>query len=126
MLVVYNMSLIYLLISCSSPLPVAPVGDHSEADIVSEAVEALKEEEEEYKRQIELEEEERKLEKTLEYQRRIEDEAKEKHMAEQQKKYSSSVPMNVAKTVYNGCTDNEVDYLVLQGQEKSINQVTIE
>jgi hypothetical protein len=105
-----------------SPLPVAPVGDHSEADIVSEAVEALKEEEEEYKRQIELEEEERKLEKTLEYQRRIEDEAKEKHMAEQQKKYSSSVPMNVAKTVYNGCTDNEVDYLVLQGQEKSINQ----
>ncbi|CAL9247237.1 unnamed protein product [Arabidopsis halleri] len=105
-----------------SPLPVASVSDYSEADVVSEAVEAIKEQEEEYKRQRELEEEERKLEKTLEYQRRIEDEAKEKHMAEQQKKYSSSVPMNVAKAVYNACTDNVVDYIDLQGHGKSINQ----
>ncbi|XP_010503406.1 PREDICTED: uncharacterized protein LOC104780600 isoform X2 [Camelina sativa] len=102
----------------------ASSGDHSEADVVSEAVEALKEQDEEYRRQIELEEEERKLEKSLEYQRRIEDEAKEKHMAEQQKNYSSSVPMNVAKAVYNVCTatDYLVDDLDLQEHAKSINQ----
>ncbi|KAL1187952.1 hypothetical protein V5N11_009265 [Cardamine amara subsp. amara] len=97
--------------------PVASLGDHSEADVVSEAVEALKEQEEEDRRQIELEEEERKLESSLEYQRRIENEAKEKHMAEQQKKYSS-VPMNVVKAVYNVCTDD----LDLRDQEKSISQ----
>ncbi|KAL1187950.1 hypothetical protein V5N11_009264 [Cardamine amara subsp. amara] len=102
--------------------PVASFGDHSEADVVSEAVEALKEQEEEYRRPIELEKEERKLDKTLEYQRRIENEAKEKCMAEQQKKYSSSVPMNVAKAVYNVCIDNVVDDLDLKDQEKSISQ----
>ncbi|KAG8388657.1 hypothetical protein BUALT_Bualt02G0148100 [Buddleja alternifolia] len=42
--------------------------------------------EEEYKRRIELEAEERKLEETLEFQRRIENEAKQKHLAEQHKK----------------------------------------
>ncbi|XP_023638015.1 uncharacterized protein LOC17886233 isoform X2 [Capsella rubella] len=106
-----------------SLLQVASFGDHSEAEVVSEAVEALKEQEEEHRRQIELEEEERKLEITLEYQRKIEDEAKEKHIAEQQKNYSSSVPMNVAKAVYNVCTDNVVDDLDLQEHEKSINKV---
>lgn len=46
----------------------------------------LKELEEESRRRIELEAEERKLEETLEYQRRIENEAKQKHLAEQHKK----------------------------------------
>lgn len=46
---------------------------------------ALKQKEEELKRRVELEAEERKLEETLEYQRRIEDEAKKKHLAEQSK-----------------------------------------
>ncbi|CAH2064958.1 unnamed protein product [Thlaspi arvense] len=101
---------------------VASYGDHSEAEIFSEAVEALKEQEEEYRRRIELEEEERKLENTLEYQRRIENEAKEKHIAEQQKKYSSLTPMNVAGEVYNVCTDNVVDVIDLQEQEKSVSQ----
>ncbi|XP_024013843.1 uncharacterized protein LOC18021056 isoform X2 [Eutrema salsugineum] len=101
---------------------VASYGDHSEADIVSEAVEAIKEQEEENRRRIELEEEERKLEKTLEYQRRIENEAKEKHIAEQQKKNSSLVPMNVTEAVYNVCTDNVVDDLDLPEQEESISQ----
>ncbi|KFK34093.1 hypothetical protein AALP_AA5G101100 [Arabis alpina] len=100
----------------------ASYGDHSQADVVSEAVEALKEQEEEYRRRIELEDEERKLEKTLEYQRRIENEAKEKHIAEQQKKYSSLVPMSVAEAVYNVCTDNVMDDLDLQEQELSISQ----
>ncbi|KAK4394563.1 hypothetical protein Sango_1610600 [Sesamum angolense] len=48
---------------------------------------ALRLQEEEYKRRIELEAEERKLEETLEYQRRIENEAKQKHLAEQHKKF---------------------------------------
>ncbi|XP_073035467.1 uncharacterized protein [Primulina eburnea] len=43
---------------------------------------------EEYRRIIELEAEERKLEETLEYQRRIENEAKQKHLAEQNKFFS--------------------------------------
>lgn len=43
-------------------------------------------EEEEYRRRIEIEEEERKLEETLEYQRQIENEAKQKHLAEQHRK----------------------------------------
>ncbi|KAK9130709.1 hypothetical protein Sjap_011196 [Stephania japonica] len=40
---------------------------------------------EEIRRRIELEAEERKLEETLEYQRKIENEAKQKHLAEQHK-----------------------------------------
>ena len=44
--------------------------------------------EEEFRRKIELEEEEKKLEETLEFQRRIENEAKQRHLAEQQKRSS--------------------------------------
>ncbi|KAK6153364.1 hypothetical protein DH2020_013003 [Rehmannia glutinosa] len=54
------------------------------------ADDALRLQEEEYKRIIELEAEERKLEETLEYQRRIENEAKQKHLAEQHKKNSKA------------------------------------
>ncbi|KFK34091.1 hypothetical protein AALP_AA5G101000 [Arabis alpina] len=98
-----------------SHLPVASIGDPSEVDIVSEA---LKEQEEESRRRVELEEEEKKLEKTLEYQRKIENEAKEKHNAEQQKKYSSLVPMNVPET-YIVCTNNVGGDLYLEAQDKS-------
>lgn len=48
----------------------------------------FKQEEEEFRRRVELEALERKLEETLEYQRRIEKEAKQKHLAEQHKKSS--------------------------------------
>ncbi|VAI09243.1 unnamed protein product [Triticum turgidum subsp. durum] len=41
------------------------------------------EQEEEHRHRVQLEAEERKLEETLEYQRRIEEEAKQKHLAEQ-------------------------------------------
>lgn len=125
-ILVVNLPLMYLMISCSSLPSVASFGDHSEADVVSKAVEALKEQEEEYRRQIELEEEERKLEKTLEYQRRIENEAKEKHIAEQKKKYCSLVPMDMTEAVYNDCIENFADDLDLQEHEKSINQVSIQ
>ncbi|ONK59699.1 uncharacterized protein A4U43_C08F9430 [Asparagus officinalis] len=50
----------------------------------------LKQQEEEFRRKVELEAEERKLEETLEYQRRIEEEAKQKHLAEQFKNASGT------------------------------------
>ena len=52
----------------------------------------LNEQEEELRHRVQLEAEERKLEETLEYQRRIEEEAKQKHLAEQcRSTYASSV-----------------------------------
>ncbi|PKA49357.1 hypothetical protein AXF42_Ash014259 [Apostasia shenzhenica] len=47
----------------------------------------------------ELEEEERKLEETLEYQRRVEDEAKQKHLAEQHR----NAVVNGGKTFQESC-----------------------
>lgn len=72
-------------------LRLLPSGHDEEApgsEIADPADDALLLQEEEYKRKIELEAEERKLEETLEYQRRIENEAKQKHLAEQQRKNS--------------------------------------
>jgi len=54
----------------------------------------LKHQEEEFRRKVELEAEERKLEETLEYQRRIEEEAKQKHLAEQFKNAAGTSPYN--------------------------------
>ncbi|GFZ03655.1 ubiquitin carboxyl-terminal hydrolase-related protein [Actinidia rufa] len=73
--------------------PVASNGDHPDSEIaVSVYGDASKLEEEEIRRKIELEAEERKLEETLEYQRRIEDEAKQKYLAEQHKKAKRTIP----------------------------------
>ncbi|KAI3464006.1 hypothetical protein Pfo_020669 [Paulownia fortunei] len=71
--------------------------------------------EEEYKRKIELEAEERKLEETLEYQRRIENEAKQKHLAEQHLKNS-----NIAgeKAVPIAMSDA---YLTHNDEDKEVN-----
>ncbi|KAK8948691.1 hypothetical protein KSP39_PZI005149 [Platanthera zijinensis] len=55
--------------------------------------------EEELKRRVELEEEERKLEETLEFQRRIEDEAKQKHLAEQFRNAFSNGPETFQESV---------------------------
>ncbi|XP_010550646.1 PREDICTED: uncharacterized protein LOC104821450 [Tarenaya hassleriana] len=98
--------------------PVASYNDHSKAEGVSGAVDTLKEEDEEYRRKIELEEEARKLEETLEYQRQIENEAKQKHLAEQQKKYNSPVPLKDADAAYDTVSDD----LDVQEQEKSISE----
>ncbi|XP_057514658.1 LOW QUALITY PROTEIN: uncharacterized protein LOC130796340 [Actinidia eriantha] len=73
--------------------PVVSNGDHPDSEIaVSVYGDASKLEEEEIRRKIELEAEERKLEETLEYQRRIEDEAKQKYLAEQHKKAKRTIP----------------------------------
>ncbi|XP_052176364.1 uncharacterized protein LOC127790750 isoform X4 [Diospyros lotus] len=75
-----------------SSSPVASNVDDAGSKIVeSVSVDTLKQQEEEHRRRIELEAEERKLEETLEYQRRIEDEAKQKHLAEQ-KKTTGTIP----------------------------------
>ncbi|EPS61315.1 hypothetical protein M569_13482 [Genlisea aurea] len=65
--------------------------------------------EEEQKLKIELEAEERKLEETLEYQRRMENEAKQKHLAEQHKRITKvagpSAATNEHSDAYLGCDD---------------------
>ncbi|KAG5536729.1 hypothetical protein RHGRI_024228 [Rhododendron griersonianum] len=73
--------------------PVLSDGDHPDSEnVVSVYGDALQQEEEELRRRIELEAEERKLEETLEYQRRIEEEAKQKHLAEQHKRTPRTIP----------------------------------
>ncbi|XP_026443657.1 uncharacterized protein LOC113343738 isoform X1 [Papaver somniferum] len=76
-----------------------PVTNDSQPDseiVVGVVGDDLSREEEDYRRQIELEAEERKLEETLEYQRRIENEAKQKHLAELNKKESGRMLDSVA------------------------------
>uniref|UniRef100_A0A5B7ACF7 USP domain-containing protein n=1 Tax=Davidia involucrata TaxID=16924 RepID=A0A5B7ACF7_DAVIN len=76
--------------------PVASDGDHPESEnVVSVSGDALEQQEEEFRCRIELEAEERKLEETLEYQRRIENEAKQKHLAEQHKKIARTIPEKI-------------------------------
>ncbi|MBA0552115.1 hypothetical protein Golob_022954 [Gossypium lobatum] len=75
-------------------LAVASDGDHLGSEVVSVNSDDLKQLEEELRRKIELEAEERKLEETLEYQRRIENVAKQKHLAEQNKKINQAYAKN--------------------------------
>ncbi|CAN0903480.1 hypothetical protein LINGRAHAP2_LOCUS22584 [Linum grandiflorum] len=80
----------------------------SEGDLEAEILPSsngvdLRQQEEEFRRKIELEEEERKLEETLEFQRRIENEAKLKHLAEQQNKRAyKTFPDNVVEGQRDG------------------------
>ncbi|GMJ13764.1 hypothetical protein like AT3G47890 [Hibiscus trionum] len=67
-------------------LAIVSDGDYLDSEVVSLNSGDLKQQEEELRQKIELEAEERKLEETLEYQRRIENEAKQKQLAEQNKK----------------------------------------
>lgn len=69
-----------------SPFAVLSDGDHSDNEILSSICANELKEQEELKRRMELEAEERKLEETLEYQRKIENEAKQRQLAEKQKK----------------------------------------
>jgi hypothetical protein len=70
------------------PVPILGNGEEPDLEnVVGENCDTPDEQEEEIRRrEIELEAEERKLEETLQYQRRIEDEAKQKHLAELLKK----------------------------------------
>ncbi|KAJ6760576.1 INACTIVE UBIQUITIN CARBOXYL-TERMINAL HYDROLASE 53-LIKE [Salix purpurea] len=70
----------------------------------------LKQQEEEFRWKTEIEEEERMLEESLEYQRRIENEAKQKHLAEQQhKKTNRTFPEKLSGGLQNCCSDSASD-----------------
>lgn len=85
---------------CCSSYSVAPDNGHQDSEVlVSRNGDDLEQQEEEFRRKIELEEEEKKLEETLELQRQIENEAKQKHLAEQQKKSSGTYLEKLADKV---------------------------
>ncbi|KAL1334075.1 uncharacterized protein LOC107633714 isoform X1 [Arachis ipaensis] len=119
-----------LSLQASSPdsNTVAPDSYFQDPELVSMNDNYLEQQEEEYRRKIELEEEEKKLEETLEFQRRIENEAKQKHLAELQKKSSGICLEEVAdkiqdaqlKTVADG-TDVH-DHVKLPIQEQSADE----
>ncbi|XP_031105808.1 uncharacterized protein LOC116010511 [Ipomoea triloba] len=91
-------------------------GDGEDAELSIGGSNSITQEEEEQRRRIELEAEERKLEETLEYQRRIENEAKLKHLAEQHKKGARTLlemPEAVPDTFLNY---NEQDQVVNKQQ----------
>lgn len=82
--------------------PVESDGDHQDSEIfVSVNGHELMQQEEEFRLKFELEEEERKLEETLEYQRRMENEAKQKQLAEQHKKSTRAYTEKVAEGLHD-------------------------
>eukprot|EP00261_Vitis_vinifera_P040762 XP_019082005.1 PREDICTED: uncharacterized protein LOC100256959 isoform X3 [Vitis vinifera] len=90
--------------------PVASDGEHPDSEpVVSVNDDNSKHQEEELRRKIELEAEERKLEETLEYQRRIENEAKQKHLAEQRKKTTGIIPEKVVTGFSGGYLNPSAD-----------------
>ncbi|KAK8587419.1 hypothetical protein V6N13_086406 [Hibiscus sabdariffa] len=84
---------------------VASDGDHLDSEVVSVNSDDLKQQEEEFRRKIELEAEERKLEETLEYQRQIENEARQKHLAEQNKRTFQAYAEKAADGLHDACLD---------------------
>ncbi|CAI9112340.1 OLC1v1012779C3 [Oldenlandia corymbosa var. corymbosa] len=87
-------------------LEVLHEGEDFDAEVINAANgDTSKSEEEEVRRRIELEAEERKLEETLEYQRRIENEAKQKHLAEQ---YKRSVKTNSEEMSAIACSSSSL------------------
>ncbi|KAJ0106477.1 hypothetical protein Patl1_17879 [Pistacia atlantica] len=99
-------------------------GDHPDSETgVSVNGDDLKLLEEEFRRKIELEAEERKLEETLEYQRRMEHEAKLKHLAEQNKRSAQTFPANVTEGVCDVYLDHGADDLELHEPIKPLTPV---
>lgn len=89
-----------MFIFCCSSLGVTSDGDHVDTDqVASKSGDNLKELEEEFRRKIELEAEERKLEETLEYQRQLENQAKQKLLAEQRRKNAVAASQDVEQYV---------------------------
>lgn len=80
---------------------------------------------EEFRRKVELEAEERKLEETLEYQRRIEDEAKQKHLAELLKSGTGNSPDNFGDETYVTGSGLSADYLGPRDMLSYYSQTTL-
>jgi len=94
-------------ITCCSPVQVSPDGDVAKVDVAAfENSDALRLQEEELRRKSELEADERRLEEALEYQRRVENEAKQKLLAELQKK---SAQTNLEDKVALAEHDNPIE-----------------
>ncbi|KAI5569091.1 hypothetical protein POPTR_012G071900v4 [Populus trichocarpa] len=91
--------------------PVASDGDYPDSQChLSRNGDDLRQQEEEFRWKIEIEEEERMLEESLKYQRRIENEAKQKHLAEQQyKKSHITLPEKLSGGICNICFDPAAD-----------------
>ncbi|XP_043704226.1 uncharacterized protein LOC122654281 isoform X2 [Telopea speciosissima] len=104
--------------------PVASGESHPDSEIaVSANSDDLRQQEEEFRRKIELEAEERKLEETLEYQRRIENEAKQKHLAEQHKKAGGAILEDVAEELPSvNLKPNTDDKLDLSGDKTRVQK----
>lgn len=113
--------------SCCSSSPVASDGEHPDSEpVVSVNDDNSKHQEEELRRKIELEAEERKLEETLEYQRRIENEAKQKHLAEQRKKTTGIIPEKVVTGFSGGYLNPSADEHDAHEQLEHFKQVSIQ
>ncbi|OVA12024.1 Ubiquitin carboxyl-terminal hydrolases family 2 [Macleaya cordata] len=94
-----------------------PIASDRGSEIVGNGSgEDFEQQDEELRRKIELEAEERMLEETLEYQRRIENEAKQKHLAEQHKKAGGMIleNMEVESSVVD--SNRVADYPEIQDQ----------
>ncbi|XP_061957525.1 uncharacterized protein LOC133678988 isoform X3 [Populus nigra] len=91
--------------------PVASDGGYPDSQChLSRNGDDLRQQEEEFRWKIEIEEEERMLEESLKYQRRIENEAKQKHLAEQQyKKSHITLPEKLSGGICNICFDPAAD-----------------
>ncbi|MBA0559512.1 hypothetical protein Golob_016472, partial [Gossypium lobatum] len=81
-------------------------GDHLDSKVLSVNNDDLKQQEEEFRRKIELEEEERMLEETLEYQRWIENGAKPKHLAEQNTRTIQTHAEKAVDGLHDACLDD--------------------
>lgn len=103
-------------------LAVASDSAYLDSEVVSVTSDDLKLQEEEFRRKIELEAEERKLEETLEYQRRIENEAKQKHLAEQNKKTNQAYTEKATDVLLDTCL--EAGDLDIQENSALMNSVT--
>ncbi|XP_010256018.1 PREDICTED: uncharacterized protein LOC104596511 isoform X2 [Nelumbo nucifera] len=85
----------------------------------------LQQQEEDFRHKIELEAEERKLEETLEYQRRIENEAKQKHLAEQHREANGITLDNVTEGLSVLGSKCNPDARDVHGQLRSCKPVSL-
>ncbi|KAK8703160.1 hypothetical protein V6N13_021488 [Hibiscus sabdariffa] len=86
------------------PVVVASDGDHLDSEVYVNG-DDLTQQEEEFRRKMEFEADERKLEETLEYQRQIENEAKQKQLAEQNKRTIQAYAENAANGLHDASLD---------------------
>lgn len=108
---------------CSLSVVASDVNHPDHETVAGTAVESNQQEE--LRRKIELEAEERKLEETLDYQRRIENEAKQKHLAEQHKKSAAASSEEVAVGLPDDYFTDSASDKNVHGQINHTSQVSV-